>query len=47
MDSNADFDGTPYMSRIPNRECVAVYNSAVDHCIEAEMPTLNSPRSPF
>jgi hypothetical protein len=38
------FDGIVYMSRITNRECVAVYDRAVAPNLEADSPALSLPR---
>lgn len=38
------FDGIVYMSRITNRECVAVYDRAVAPCLEADSPAIDLPR---
>nr|WP_292502085.1 hypothetical protein [Mesorhizobium sp.] len=38
------FDGIVYMSRITNRQCVAVYDRAVASCLEADSPALDLPR---
>ncbi|ORE87547.1 RES domain-containing protein [Aurantimonas sp. 22II-16-19i] len=38
------FDGIVYMSRITNRQCVAVYDRAVDGRLEAEAPAVDLPR---
>jgi hypothetical protein len=38
------FDGIVYMSRITNRECVAVYDRAVAPNLEADSPALALPR---
>lgn len=42
--THTDFDGILYMSRITNKECVAVYDRAVAHCLGADAPALNLPR---
>lgn len=42
--TRTDFDGILYMSRITNKECVAVYDRAVARCLEADAPALNLPR---
>lgn len=39
-----DFDGILYMSRITNRQCVAVYDRAVASNLEADIPALDLPR---
>lgn len=36
-----EFDGIIYMSRITNKECVAVYDRAVDLNLDADAPALN------
>jgi len=38
------FDGIVYMSRITNRQCVAVYDRAVMPGLEADSPALDLPR---
>ena len=38
------FDGIVYMSRITNRECVAVYDHAVTPSLEADSPAIDLPR---
>jgi hypothetical protein len=38
------FDGIVYMSRITNRQCVAVYDRAVMPSLEADVPALDLPR---
>ena len=38
------FDGIVYMSRITNRECVAVYDRAVTPSLEADSPAIDLPR---
>lgn len=38
------FDGILYMSRITNRQCVAVYDRAVASNLEAKSPALDLPR---
>ena len=38
------FDGIVYMSRITNRQCVAVYDRAVTPSLEADAPALDLPR---
>lgn len=38
------FDGILYMSRITNRQCVAVYDRAVASNLEANSPALDLPR---
>jgi hypothetical protein len=38
------FDGIVYMSRITNRQCVAVYDRAVAPKLEADSPALDLPR---
>ena len=38
------FDGIVYMSRITNRQCVAVYDRAVARNLEADSPALDLPR---
>lgn len=38
------FDGIVYMSRITNRQCVAVYDRAVAPNLEADSPALDLPR---
>ncbi|WP_374788934.1 RES family NAD+ phosphorylase [Brucella oryzae] len=39
-----EFDGIIYMSRITNKECVAVYDRAVHFNLETEAPALNLTR---
>jgi len=39
-----DFDGIFYMSRITNKQCVAVYDRAVVSCLEADVPAVDMPR---
>jgi hypothetical protein len=39
-----DFDGILYMSRITNRQCVAVYDRAVESKLETDSPALDLPR---
>lgn len=39
-----DFDGIVYMSRITNRQCVAVYDRAVQSSLRADAPALDLPR---
>lgn len=38
------FDGIVYMSRITNRQCVAVYDRAVTSGLEVDSPVLDLPR---
>lgn len=38
------FDGIVYMSRITNRECVAVYDRAATPSLEADSPAIDLPR---
>lgn len=38
------FDGIVYMSRITNRQCVAIYDRAVEPTLRAEGPALDLPR---
>jgi len=38
------FDGIVYMSRITNRECVAVYDRAVTPSLDADSPAIDLPR---
>ena len=38
------FDGILYMSRITNKQCVAVYDRAVASTLEADRPALDLPR---
>lgn len=38
------FDGIIYMSRITNRQCVAVYDRGVKSSLEADSPALDLPR---
>ena len=38
------FDGILYMSRITNRQCVAVYDRAVAANLQADRPALDLPR---
>ena len=39
-----NFDGILYMSRITNRQCVAVYDRAVAVHLQADTPALDLPR---
>jgi hypothetical protein len=39
-----EFDGILYMSRITNKQCVAVYDRAVVSSLEADAPALDLPR---
>ena len=38
------FDGIVYMSRITNRQCVAIYDRAVETTLRADAPALDLPR---
>ena len=39
-----DFDGIVYMSRITNKQCVAVYDRAVETSLSADEPAIDLPR---
>jgi len=43
---DTDFDGIFYMSRITNKECVAVYDRVVASSLDTDAPALNLPRLP-
>ncbi|WP_291092660.1 RES family NAD+ phosphorylase [Hoeflea sp.] len=36
-----DFDGIIYMSRITNKQCLAIYDRAVETALEADSPAMN------